>query len=472
MQNRDQIPVRFIEVGSHKSDSPILVEKSQQKIYIRAVKGVVENFRRGFGGLFLAVFFLIPWLTYDGKQAVLFDFVTQRFHLFGSTLWPQDLTLLMWLFMVAAFALFLITAIWGRVWCGFICPQTVFTFLFVWVEEKTEGRRNKRIHLDKQPMSYNKFIRKLLKHFCWLTISLFTALTFVAYFYPVSELFLSFFSFNLNFWPLFYVMLFTTCTYLNAGWMREIMCTHMCPYARFQSSMFDKDTVTVTYDKKRGETRGPRSKKLKSDQYRDKGLGDCIDCNLCVQVCPTGIDIRNGLQYECINCGACVDACNGVMDKMGYAKGLIAYVSESALNGNKVGFWRPKVVGYFTVLVAIISLFSFEIYTRPLLDLDVVRDRASLFRDGAYGKIENTYTLVIMNKSQQTQTYTVNIEGLEGAKIIGSKRIVVLPNELTRHPITVERSVEQILSVVTDFGFVISDNNHQQSQQKSTFIYR
>jgi cytochrome c oxidase accessory protein FixG len=472
MQSRHQIPIHFIEVSSHEPTSPILVGNQQKKIYVRAVKGIIENFRRGFGGLFLAVFILIPWLTYNGNQAVLFDFVSQRFHLFGSTLWPQDLTLLAWLFIVAAFALFLITAIWGRVWCGFICPQTVFTFLFVWVEEKTEGSRNKRIHLDKQAISYHKFIRKLLKHICWLTISLLTALTFVAYFYPVEELFISFFYFNLNFWPLFYVILFTICTYVNAGWMREIMCTHMCPYSRFQSSMFDKDTVTVTYDTTRGEGRGPRSKKLKSDEYHDKGLGDCIDCNLCVQVCPTGIDIRNGLQYECINCGACVDACNGVMDKMNYAKGLIAYVSESALSGNKAHFWRPKVIGYFTVLAIILGLLSFEIYTRPSLDLDVVKDRSPLFREGTYGKIENTYTLILMNKSQQTQNFTVNIQGLEGAKIIGSKSIVVKSNELARHPISVERNVEDIHKVVTQFSFVISGNKNQQAQQKSTFMYR
>jgi cytochrome c oxidase accessory protein FixG len=467
MQNPNQIPIRFVEVASHKPSS----FKTPQKIYVRAVKGVIENFRRGFGSLFLAVFMLIPWLTYNDNQAVLFDFVSQRFHLFGTTLWPQDLTLLAWLFIVAAFALFLVTAIWGRVWCGFICPQTVFTFLFVWVEEKTEGSRNKRIHLDKQSISGNKFIRKFLKHGIWLAISLLTGLTFVAYFYPVKELFVSFFLFDLNFWPLFYVLLFTLCTYANAGWMREIMCTHMCPYSRFQSSMFDKDTVTVTYNKARGEGRGPRSKKLKTTEYQAKGLGDCIDCNLCVQVCPTGIDIRNGLQYECINCGACVDACNGVMENMDYAKGLIDYVSESALSGNKAHFWRPKVIGYFVVLAVISGLLNFEIYTRPLLDLDVVRDRTSLFREGTQGKIENTYTLVLMNKSQRAQIYTVKMQGLEGAKIIGLKSVAVKANELVRHPISVERGAEDIHMVVTDFSFVISDNDNQQAQQKSTFLY-
>ncbi|GAC17472.1 cytochrome c oxidase accessory protein CcoG [Paraglaciecola arctica] len=471
MQNPNHIPIRFVKVANREPTSVKIQQGIPHKIYVRAVKGVIENYRRGFGGLFLAVFMLIPWLTYNGNQAVLFDFVAQRFHIFGTTLWPQDLTLLAWLLIVAAFGLFLITAIWGRVWCGFICPQTVFTFLFVWVEEKVEGSRNKRIHLDKQSLSSNKFIRKFLKHSIWLAISLITALTFVAYFYPVKELFVFFFSFNLHFWPLFYVLLFTICTYANAGWMREIMCTHMCPYSRFQSSMFDKDTVTVTYNKARGEKRGPRSQKLNSIEYQAKGLGDCIDCNLCVQVCPTGIDIRNGLQYECINCGACVDACNGVMEKMDYAKGLIDYVSESSLTGQKARFWRPKVVGYFTVFIVIFGFLSFEIYTRPLLDLDVVRDRASLFREGTHGNIENTYTLVLMNKSQYAQTFTIAIQGLEGANIIGVKSIDVKANELVRHPITVARDVADIGAVVADFSFVISNNYNQQAQQKSTFLY-
>jgi cytochrome c oxidase accessory protein FixG len=470
MQN--QIPVRFID-DSHKTcGTKVTVQKAQDKIYVRAVRGIFDTFRKVFGGLFIAIFILIPWLTYNGKQAILLDFSAQRFHLFNVTLWPQDLTVLAWLLMIAAFALFFITAIWGRVWCGFMCPQTVFTFLFVWSEEQIEGSRNKRIHLDQQSINLNKVLRKLSKHSVWLLISIVSGLSFVAYFMPAKALFSQFFLFELNFWPLFYVLLFSLCTYLNAGWMREIMCTHMCPYSRFQSAMFDQDTLTVTYDRARGEGRGPRSKKLSKLELETKGLGDCIDCNLCVQVCPTGIDIRNGLQYECINCGACVDACNGVMDKMHYKKGLIAYASESILNGNKVNLTRPKVIGYLSVLLLMSGLLVWELYTRPMLDLDVVRDRTTLFRDGNQGKIENIYTLVLMNKSQQPQTYDITIMGLSGADIIGKKRVLVKPSELVRHPVYVERHVKHIEKSITDFSFVITDTNSNLMEQKTTFIYK
>ena len=248
------IPGKQIEI--------IEVTHNSRKIYIRAVKGKIETLRRYTGLVFLALFLLLPWVTYQGQQAILFDFVAQRFHLFGLTLWPQDLTLLAWLFIVSAFALFFVTALWGRVWCGFMCPQTVFTFLFVWVEEKIEGARNKRIHLDAEPWSINKGLKKVSKHGAWAAISLITAFTFVGYFTPIRPFFVEIVSFELTFWAVFFVLFFALCTYGNAGWMREVMCTHMCPYSRFQSSMFDNDTLTVTYDKQRGEGRGPRPKKL------------------------------------------------------------------------------------------------------------------------------------------------------------------------------------------------------------------
>ncbi len=247
-------------------------------------------------------------------QAILLDIAEQRFSFFSLTLWPQDLTLLAWIFIIAAFALFFVTTFAGRVWCGFMCPQTTWTYMFVWLEEKIEGGRHQRMKLDQRPMDFDKFWRKSLKHLCWLIIALLTSLTFVGYFTPIDELFVDFALFETGFWAAFFIWFFTFCTYGNAGWMREIMCTHICPYARFQSVMFDKDTFTVAYDNQRGEQRGPRSRKTDRQELAAKGLGDCIDCHLCVQVCPTGIDIRNGLQYECINCGACVDACNGVQN--------------------------------------------------------------------------------------------------------------------------------------------------------------
>lgn len=466
----DYISIHVLDVSKHsvKVHHPAAADK----IYVRAVKGVFDSFRKISGLLFIAVFAVIPWLKYEGQQAVLLDFSAQRFHLFAMTLWPQDLTLFAWLFIVAAFALFFITAVMGRVWCGFLCPQTVFTFLFVWVEEKIEGSRNKRIHLDKQALSLQKLVKKTLKHTVWMSIATLTAFTFVGYFYPVHQLLNDVLLFEVNFWPVFYIALFTLCTYGNAGWMREIMCTHMCPYARFQSSMFDADTLTVTYNAARGEGRGPRPKKLQHSEYQAKGLGDCIDCNLCVQVCPTGIDIRNGLQYECINCGACVDACNGVMDKMNYSKGLISYTSESGMSGKKPKFLRPKVIGYFTVFIIMLGLLVVSISTKSNLDIDVVRDRQSLFRDGLHGAIENSYTLILMNKSQQSQLFEVQLTGLDQARIIGNAMLKVEASELVHLPLTISIVPKTLSAEITPFTFQVVNSQNETAEQASTFIYQ
>jgi cytochrome c oxidase accessory protein FixG len=446
------------------------VTHNSSKIYVRAVKGKIETLRRYTGLVFLALFSLLPWVTYQGQQAILLDFVAQRFHLFGLTLWPQDLTLLAWLFIVSAFALFFVTALWGRVWCGFMCPQTVFTFLFVWVEEKIEGARNKRIHLDAQPWSIDKVVKKVSKHGAWTVISLITAFTFVGYFTPIRPFFVEIVSFELTFWPVLFVLFFALCTYGNAGWMREVMCTHMCPYSRFQSSMFDNDTLTVTYDKQRGEGRGPRPKKLSKAEYQQKGLGDCIDCNLCVQVCPTGIDIRNGLQYECINCGACVDACNGVMSNMGYEKGLIAFTSENALKGKKTSLLRPKVIGYLLVLIVMVSALVLDVVMREPLDIDVIRDRTSLYRETINGDIENVYTLVIMNKTQHEQRVKISIQGLTDGRIQGLTDVIVPSSQLIKHPISVAVSEEYVQAGTTPFSIIVSNEDGEGSRAESTFI--
>lgn len=465
MQEPQKIPIVNL------SDSNNIPSNKNRKIYIRAVKGAVETLRRFFGIFLLLIFMVLPWVTYDNQQAILLDFGQQRFHFFGLTLWPQDLTLLAWIFIISAFALFCVTVILGRVWCGFMCPQTVFTFLFVWVEEKVEGSRNKRIHLDEQPMSVNKFTKKAIKHLLWLFIALITSLTFVGYFSPVDDLFIDWFTLSLAFWPSFFVLLFMVCTYGNAGWMREIMCTHMCPYARFQSAMFDNDTITVTYDFKRGEGRGPRSKKLKQEEYSKLGLGDCIDCNLCVQVCPTGIDIRNGLQYECINCGACVDACNDVMSKMGYESELIKFTSHTQLSGSKTKLLRPKVLGYLTVLIIMVSAFLVDLMTRPSLELDVIRDRNSLYNETFDGNIQNTYTLVIKNKSQREQTFKISSSGLQGGVLIGPTNVSVPGSSLIRQPVTISNSPENLNMPITEFLFVITSEREDTATEQTTFIY-
>lgn len=461
-------PIEIVDVT--ETPSSVRVVKPEGKIYIRSVRGAIEGFRRWFGFGFLVLFALLPWLQFEGRQAILFDFGAQRFHLFGLTLWPQDLTLLAWLFIVAAFALFVVTAVWGRVWCGFMCPQTVFTFLFVWVEEKVEGARNKRIQLDKQPASVSKVAKKVVKHSIWATIAGLTSITFVGYFTPIDSLFIDIATFEVAFWPAFYVLFFAVCTYLNAGWMREVMCTHMCPYSRFQSSMFDADTLTVTYDSSRGEGRGPRPRKMSQQVYQQQGLGDCVDCNLCVQVCPTGIDIRNGLQYECINCGACVDACNGVMDKMGYAKALIAYRSENAINGVATRLLRPKVIGYFSVLLIMCAALVVDISFRKSHDIDIIRDRTSLYRETFEGHIENVYTLIIRNKTQQSQSFTVTVRGLDLVEFKGPQAFEVPASELARFPVSLVVDPSTLGEAVTRFSIRVTDDNGVAISEQITFL--
>ena len=451
-------------------------QSARSTIYVRAVKGPLETFRRFFGFIFLALFAVIPWIQYNGQQAILFDIPEQRFNLFAVTLWPQDLTVLAYIFIVAAFALFFVTTFAGRVWCGFMCPQTTWVYMFIWCEEKIEGTANKRQKLDARQMDFDKFWRKTAKHAAWLGISLLTALTFVGYFTPITELYVDFFTFNTSFWAAFSVLFFMFCTYGNAGWMREIMCIHMCPYARFQSAMFDKDTFTVAYDAKRGEGRGPRSRKATPEQRAAKGLGDCIDCNLCVQVCPTGIDIRNGLQYECINCGACVDACNGVMDKMGYAKGLISFTSEHELNGGTTKIIRPKLIGYALVLVVMSGLLVADFMSRKPLDLDIIRDRNTLYRENNDGLIENVYTLKILNKSQQTRTFDIRVKGLVDPVFIGKQTVTIPGGEAFSLPVSIAVDAYSLNDSITDMQFYVSTTDSKGDviglAQETKFSYR
>lgn len=476
---RSEIPVKDVtpvKVHKPKNSNQNDNYTPRNRIYVRAVEGTYETIRRFFGLIFLGLFAIIPWLSFDGSQAVLFNLVEQRFKLFGLTLWPQDLTLLAWLLIVSAYALFFITTFAGRVWCGFMCPQTTWTFIFIWFEEKLEGSRNKRMKLDQRPMDFDKFWRKTLKHTSWSAVALLTALTFVGYFTPIEQLFRDFLFLDVSFWAGFSVLFFTVCTYANAGWMREVMCTHICPYARFQSAMFDKDTFTVAYDSKRGDQRGPRPRKMAHAELADNGLGECIDCNLCVQVCPTGIDIRNGLQYECINCGACVDACNGVMEKMKYPKGLISFTSEQELNGDTTHILRPKLIGYAIVLMVMVGLLVFEILNRSTLEVDIIRDRNSLYRETNLGLIENVYTLKLLNKSQQERIFSVSVKGLPEYQLFGKKTVSVRGGEVYSLPVSVATDAYNLQSRVTEIYFHVQttakDGTLITVDEPSKFLYK
>ena len=346
--------------------------KTDDGIYVRLQKGLLNNIRKYTGSFLILLFILIPFIPYQGKQAILLDVAEQQFRIFSITFFPQDLTVLAALFMVGAFALFFFTTWLGRVWCGFMCPQTIWMFMYVWVEEKIEGNRNQRIRADKQPLTKDKFKKKAAKHTIWLLMSFITATTFMSYFIPVKTLYTELFTLEWSALVSFWVGFFTLCTYGNAGWLREKMCVYMCPYSRFQSAMFDKNTLLVAYDKVRGESRGRRKRNA---DHKAEGLGDCVDCNLCVEVCPSGIDIRNGLQYECISCGACIDACNQTMERFNYPQGLISFTSENALAGNHVSVFRPKILAYGALTMVMFVLMGFFIATRSPIEASILRDQ-------------------------------------------------------------------------------------------------
>jgi len=404
----------------------------EKKIYPRAVSGWFAGWRWALVWFTQLLFYGLPWLDWGARQAVLFDLASRRFYIFGLVLYPQDFIYLTGLLIVCAYALFLFTAVAGRLWCGYACPQTVYTEIFLWVEKRIEGDRVARMKLDAGPWNFNRLWRMLAKQGAWLAIGLWTGFTFVGYFTPVRELVPSLAGFALGPWETFWVLFYGFATYGNAGYMREQVCKYMCPYARFQSAMFDKDTLLVAYDTARGEPRGTRSRKLDA---RAQGVGDCINCGLCVQVCPTGIDIRDGLQYECIGCTACIDVCNGVMDKMKYPPGLIRYTSQNGL-ASGAGWpelvkraFRPRVLIYTAVLGVICVAFVTSLWMRPPVRLDVERDRATLARLVDDGFIENVYRLQLMNATESPQTVSLQAGGssLPGLVLDAPESVALAP---------------------------------------------
>lgn len=386
---------------------------------------------------------------------MLWDLGESKFHIFGATFWPQDFILLSALLIICAFGLFAITVYAGRVWCGYSCPQSTWTWLFMWCEKVMEGDRNQRIKLAAAPWSLNKLARRTLKHSLWLAIGVVTGLTFVGYFTPIRPLAAELFTLQLGGVALFWVLFFTAATYINAGLLREAVCLHMCPYARFQAVMFDKDTLAVAYDPRRGEARGPRKK---GSDVGAQGLGDCIDCTLCVQVCPTGIDIRDGLQMACIGCAACIDACDGVMDKMGYARGLIGYKSEHSLQGGTTHWLRPRLLGYVAALGVMIAALVVALQMRPMVSLDVIKDRG-LFRENAHGQIENIYLLKVINKTERTQHYALRLLDADGFTLQGTTALVIPAGEMSELPVSVAMLAERPASSSQTLSFEISERD-------------
>ncbi len=434
-----KIPVKIIDAREKtqaKAPEEISLYAAREKIYVKEITGLFQRLRTLSLCLLMGAYFAICWISVDGQQLVYFDLPNRQFHIFGTTFWPQDFVLLAWLLIICAFGLFFITTLFGRVWCGYTCPQTVWTFIFMWLEERIEGSRNQRMKLDKAPMSGGKLRKKFLKHLSWFAVALATGVTFVGYFYPIRELVPDLMTLTVTSgWAYFWVAFFTVATYLNAGWMREQVCLYMCPYARFQSVMFDRDTMVVSYNPTRGEPRGSRKRTEDRDQLE---LGDCIDCNMCVQVCPTGIDIRDGLQYECIGCALCIDACDSIMEKMNYPKGLISYTTEKNLEGDRSKILRPRTFGYGLALLIMIGAFSVKLGLRSEIELDVIRDRGALFQTSARGFVENSYTLQIMNKSDEVRTFDITVAGIEGISLSTRAQVTLEPEEALSLPTVVE----------------------------------
>jgi len=460
-----QIPVKDVTPAKVET---VDLYANREKIYTRSFTGIFRNLRMLGGALLFLLYFGTVWLTWNGRQAVWWNLPERKFHILSATYWPQDFVLLSAVLIIAAFGLFFITVYAGRVWCGYTCPQSVYTWVFMWAEKVTEGDRNKRMKLDKEPMSAQKFLRKLAKHSIWVGVSLLTAITFVGYFTPIRELIPELLTLQASGWAAFWVGFFTIATYGNAGYLREQVCIYMCPYARFQSVMFDQDTLIVSYDPRRGEQRGPRKRDA---DYKAEGLGDCIDCKMCVHVCPTGIDIRDGLQIECIGCAACIDACDSIMEKMDYPKGLISYTTEHNLSGQKTQLVRPRLIGYAIALLAMMAVFAWAVANRSLVELDVLKDRV-LYRENEEGRIENVYTLKIMNKAQQEIVYLIEADGLDGLVYEGKREIRALAGEVLSVPVELSIDPEKLPSSTNEIMFRIrsADDANIHNDAASRFI--
>jgi len=443
--------------------------QKREKIYTRSMEGFFQRIRLYTGWPLLLGYFFLPWINWGDRQIVLFDLPARQFHVFGITFWPQNFNLLAWLLIIAAFGLFFITNFAGRVWCGYTCPQTVWTAIFMWLEQKAEGTRNQRIKLDKAPWSAEKILRKSAKQSLWFGFAFFTGITFVGYFYPIRDLVPEILTAEAGFWAVAWTIFFTLATYINAGFLREQVCMYMCPYARFQSAMFDRDTLIVSYDSQRGEPRGSRKR---NDDYKAQQLGDCIDCQLCVQVCPTGIDIRDGLQYQCITCALCIDACNSVMDKMSYPRGLIRYTTENELAGGKTRILRPRLIGYATMLLVMMTLFAYTLFNRMPLEIDIIRDRSSLYSMTSDNLIANSYVLKIMNMDEIAHRYQVSVEGIDGLIVDAPSHVDIASGEVFEMPLRLSVDPAQLQHSNTTVYFLVQsiDDPKIHTREDSRFI--
>ena len=392
-------------------------------VYSRSVQGTFRKLKWTLLWLLLGFYYIAPWFRWDRganapDQAFLIDMASQRAYFLWIEIWPQEVYYLVGLLIIGAIGLFFVTSLAGRVWCGFFCPQTVWTDLFLWAETLIEGDRNARMRLDRAPLSLEKIGKKISKHGVWLFISVATGGAWILYFEDAYVVLPKIFTGGASGTVYFLIGLFMTTTYLLAGWAREQVCIYMCPWPRFQSAMFDEDSLIVTYEAWRGEPRG----KGRRGQTNEK-RGDCVDCGLCHQVCPTGVDIRKGQQLACIGCALCVDACAGVMDRVGRPRGLITYDSISNQVARQKGAaskfrpFRPRTIAYVAMLTLVIAIMTFSMTTRSRVEINVLNDRAPLFVRLSDGSIRNGYTYKILNMEREPKAFVLRIDGIEGAKL-------------------------------------------------------
>ncbi len=455
-------------------DKPSMEEfyAKRKKIYVRKVHGVFARLRSLAVIVLFAIFYGLPWINYGGHQAVLWDLEHRQFHVFGTTFWPQDFFYLAVIFIIMAYLLFFVTALAGRLWCGYACPQTVYTEFFMWVERLIEGDRPQQMKLDKMPWNREKILKKASKHLIWIAFSLFTGFTLAGYFFPIRELLPALVTGTATGWATFWTFFYALATWGLGAMMREQVCTYICPYARFQSAMFDRDTLIISYDEERGEPRGHRKKNMPEEEAAK--LGDCVDCTMCVQVCPTGIDIRDGLQYQCIACAACIDACDEIMEKVGKPKGLIKYTTEHAMQGRETKILRLRTLIYATILVALVGGLLYSVSQRVPLELDVMKDRNTLYRENGEGMLENVYIMKIANMDVKDHTYQLSVSGLDGISLLedAAQPIPVKSGEVLTKIIKVEVDPGNVPETTNDIVFHIQalDNPELVDDQKSRFI--
>ncbi|SMC22097.1 cytochrome c oxidase accessory protein FixG [Andreprevotia lacus DSM 23236] len=473
------IPVKVIPADDIDEYEEISLYAKHKKIYPRWVTGYWNNWRIFFVFATQLFFYGVPWLQVNGRQAMLFDVAREKFYVFGMVFLPQDFVYLTALLLMCALGLFVWTAIGGRLWCGYSCPQTVYTEIFLWIEKWVEGDRPARLKLDTGPANARKIRLKTIKHTAWIVFSLWTGFTFVGYFTPIRDLWTDLSMPATSPWEAFWVLFYGFATYGNAGWLREQVCKYMCPYARFQSAMFDKDTLIISYDEERGESRGKRQK---GSDYKAEGLGDCIDCTMCVQVCPVGIDIREGLQYECIGCAACIDACDSIMDKMNYPRGLIRYTSENALKHSYVEkdivkhIMRPRVIMYGLVLLIALAATVAALMLRQPIKVNIARDRVALVRETEDGLLENSYRLQIENADENRHVYLISADGIDGLKWIvdGGNKVKLDSTGTVEVGIRLQADPAKVGPGSREIHFVVQaeDAPDMVSREKSSFIGR